>query len=105
MFVHHNTEGPRTSSGAGARNRTAAVGGRTMISDMSWLISAWKAKVSTSSSAIVSVLVLGSYGRDYEGSRGGCVLRRRATEAERIGGGSFQKLKADLDMARAALPG
>ena len=79
-----------------------------MISDMSWLISAWKAKVSTSSSAIVSVLVLGSYCRDYEGSRGGCVLRRRATEAEQIGRrwlGSFQKLKADLDMARAALPG
>ena len=77
-----------------------------MINDNSWLISAWKAKVSTSSSAIVSVLVLGSYCRDYEGSRGGCVLRRRATnEAEQIGGGSFQKLKADLDMARAALPG
>ena len=57
-----------------------------MISDMSWLISAWKAKVSTSSSAIVSVLVLGSYGRDYEArAREGCVLRRRATEAERIG--------------------
>ena len=60
MFVHHNTEGPRTSSGAGARNRTA-VGGRTMISDMSWLISAWKAKVSTSSSAIVLVQVLGCH--------------------------------------------
>ena len=78
-----------------------------MISDMSWLISAWKAKVSTSSSAIVSVLVLGSYGRDYEGSRGGCArcCRESGAEAERIGGGSFQKLKADLDMARAALPG
>ena len=66
MFVHHNTEGPaQAAEQAGARNRTA-VGGRTMISDMSWLISAWKAKVSTSSSAIVSVLVCGSYGRDYE---------------------------------------
>jgi len=46
-----------------------------MISDMSWLISAWKAKVSTSSSAIVSVLVLGSYGRDYEArAREGCEM-------------------------------
>ena len=106
MFVHHNTEAPaQAAEQAGARNRTA-VGGRTMISDMSWLISAWKAKVSTSSSAIVLVLVLGSYGRDYEGSRGGCVLRRRATKpSESEVARSFQKLKADLDMATAALLG
>ena len=38
-----------------------------MISDMSWLISAWKAKVSTSSSAIVSVLV---WGKLRQGLRG-----------------------------------
>ena len=78
-----------------------------MISDMSWLISAWKAKVSTSSSAIVSVLVLESYGRDYEARAKAVrdVVGSREPSDERIGGGSFQKLKADLDMATAALPG
>ena len=54
-----------------------------MISDMSWLISAWKAKVSTSSSAIlVLVLVLGSDSRDYEALEG-CGERREPAKAGR----------------------
>ena len=50
--------------------RGCAVGGgvRTIISDMSWLISAWKAKVSTSSSAMVNGL-------------GGVVVRGEEQEA------------------------
>ena len=76
-----------------------------MISDMSWLISAWKAKVSTSSSAIVFGVGVGKLRQGLRGlSRRLCVAAT-SDEAERIGGGSFQKLKADLDMARAALPG
>ena len=56
-----------------------------MISDMSWLISAWKAKVSTSSSAIlVLVLVLGSDGREYEAQAlEGCGERREPAKAGR----------------------
>ena len=59
-----------------------------MISDMSWLISAWKAKVSTSSSAILSVLVLGSYGRD-------CEARAKAVRDGNLESGRKAETRAD----------
>ena len=80
----HNTEAPAQAAEQ-ARGIERRLGGRTMISDMSWLISAWKAKVSTSSSAIlVLVLVLGSDGREYEAQAlEGCGERREPAKAGR----------------------